>query len=190
MTDKSLPSPELLRKLLRYDPETGNFIWLRRDAALCAPGRMANSEQMANRWNGMHAGKPAFRQKNRKGYLTGKVAGRFFSAHRVAYAMHHGRWPVDQIDHINGVRDDNRIVNLREVDITENSRNTKRSSANTSGRVGVGWHKLIGKWAAYISVQRKMQHLGYYDTRDEAIAVREAAEKRLGFHANHGRGST
>nr|WP_175479900.1 HNH endonuclease signature motif containing protein [Paracoccus homiensis] len=107
-------------------------------------------------------------------------------AHRVAWAVIHGRWPNGEIDHINGDRSDNRLANLREVTKRENHRNMAIRSDNTSGVTGVYWAREKGKWAAYIKAD-KMVALGRYDTFAEAVAARRAAEKVLGYHPNHGR---
>ena len=68
-------------------------------------------------------------------------------------------------------------------------RNAKLSSSNTSGTVGISWYHINGKWAAYIRVNYKKIHLGYYTNKDDAIKARKAAEVKYGFHENHGRTS-
>ena len=77
--------------------------------------------------------------------------------------------------------------NLRQVTRVENLRNQKRYSNNTSGAVGVYWHKREKKWEAGIRVKGKYIFLGYFDDKEEAVAAREKAERRYGFHLNHGR---
>jgi hypothetical protein len=90
-----------------------------------------------------------------------------------------------QIDHINHIRDDNRWVNLRNVIHRANQLNTSLSSNNTSGFNGV---RILpsGRYSAFIMVQRKQISLGTYDTLEEAIAARQAANSKYGFHVNHG----
>ncbi len=121
------------------------------------------------------------------GYGRLQIGGRFMTSHRIIWLMHYGEWPVDEIDHINGNRAENRIENLREVSHLENMRNLKISKANTSGTTGVGWKKKDKKWFACISLPQGMKYLGYFSNKDDAIAARRAAEKEYGFHPNHGR---
>ena len=90
-----------------------------------------------------------------------------------------------EIDHINGDRYDNRIINLKEATTSENNRNRRITDRNTSGYVGVV--KQGDKWYAYIKVDGKKIHLGTYNTKDEAIQARKQAEKKYGFHENHGK---
>lgn len=97
--------------------------------------------------------------------------------------MHYGNWP-QHIDHINGDRLDNRIENLREVDRAENMKNMRMPADNTSGFVGVTRH--YEKWKAQITVNGKHIYLGRFDHKKDAIAARIAANRKFGFHENHG----
>jgi hypothetical protein len=99
--------------------------------------------------------------------------------------MHYGVWPTQLIDHINGDRADNRIVNLRQTTQSENMRNRRKSTNNTSGYVGV--YKVGAKWRARISVDSKNMNLGIYDTIEQAVQARKQAEIDYGYHENHGR---
>jgi len=108
--------------------------------------------------------------------------------HRVIYAICHQTDLVGQeLDHINGIRSDNRIENLRLCDTLNNSRNRKRSKLNTSGQTGVVWRKKQGTWEARIVVKRRQIHLGVYKDFKDALAARKKAEKEHRFHKNHGR---
>lgn len=123
-----------------------------------------------------------------KGYRLIGINGVLYQAHRVAFAYHKGRWPTDQIDHINGIRDDNRIENLREVGHLENHRNKKMPTTNTSGLCGVMWIRDRCKWRADIFFsKRKPVYLGTFDNLLDAAAARKSAELKFGFHENHGR---
>lgn len=93
----------------------------------------------------------------------------------------------DQVDHINHVRNDNRIGNLRNVSPTENGRNKDLCSDNKSGVNGVSWHKRDKRWRAHIVIARKQIHLGNFINKEDAIAARFAADKEIGFHPNHGK---
>jgi hypothetical protein len=107
-------------------------------------------------------------------------------AHRAAWAITHGRWPIG-VDHINGDRSDNRLENLREADQQTNLRNASLSERNVARRIGVGWCARRQKWRARIKTDCADKHLGYFDDIDEAISARAIAERELGFHLNHGR---
>lgn len=171
---KALPSPQQLRAMLDYNPETGLATWRKRDDA-------------SARFNGRFAGKPALRNVGNNGYRRGTVLGCDLLLHRVAWAIFHGAWPTGQIDHVNGDRLDNRITNLRDVSSTENNRNHKRRCTNTSGFMGVYWHPRDKKWVAQIRVARTKRQLGSFAKIEDAVAARKAAELTHGFHENHGR---
>lgn len=180
MSAKELPSPELLRQLLRYEPETGKLYWRERNADM---SKEFNDTE-CNRWNGAWAGKEAFTSTS-CGYKQGHIMSSHCRAHRVIWAIVYGEWPK-HIDHINGIKDDNRIENLRSVSHAENCRNQKRASNNTSGVCGVYWCKRYGKWRVQIGANGKCKHLGYFDDFDKAVATRKSAEAKYDFHQNHG----
>jgi len=102
--------------------------------------------------------------------------------HRVAIAIVSGEWPNGEVDHINGIRHDNRLCNLRVVTKCENLRNKGKYRSNTSGRVGVHWHKQHRKWSAVIAGRT----IGVFKNIEDAIAARELAEKECNYHENHG----
>ena len=181
MASKPLPSPEVLRQLLRYDPESGKLFWKERQ-----PTEGIRTDALPQ-WNGKWAGKEAFTSVNANGYRFGKFMKTGYLAHRIAYTMFYGYPPDGHIDHINGVKDDNRITNLRVVSSTENALNKPRKRTNTSGYTGVWKTPASKKWQASITYRYKPHHLGYFDSLEEAAAARKAAEKAYGFHPNHGR---
>lgn len=172
---------ERLRELLAYNPETGELTWLPR------PREIFPSKRAFNTWNARYAGKTAFITTDTPGYRQGRIFGKHYLAHRVAWALVHGEWPAEQIDHVNGIRSDNRLSNLRAVSRAENGRNQKRRSTNTSGVTGVQWVSRGNKWEARIQVAGRNRHLGYFASKDDAIIARKAAELEYGYHANHGR---
>lgn len=169
----------ILKEAVSYNPETGEMTWKKR------PLSHFVSERGHRTWNTKWAGTKAFNIPKRDGYLHGCIGYVKYLSHRAAWAIFYGEDPPDQIDHINGIKTDNRLVNLRIVDQTENNRNSSLQKNNTSGVVGVG--RLGSKWRAQIVVNRKQIHLGFFATRSSAIAVRKAAEADYGFHPNHGR---
>lgn len=178
-------SPELLKKLLRYEPETGKLFWLKRTSDMFESGKLP-AQHRCNIWNSKYAGKEAFCIDG-NGYITGKIFNTYLKAHRVAWALFYGEFPNEQIDHIDGNRANNKISNLRAVSQAENSKNAKLTDANTSGVVGVWWYKRREKWCAEIMCNYKKIHLGYFNEFQEAVAARKNAEKKYGFHPNHGR---
>jgi hypothetical protein len=175
---------ETLRRLVRFEAETGKLYWLPRPPDLVIDNAGIGAAEIARRWNTRLAGKEAL-TKNVGGYKRGRILYENHCAHRVIWALHYGRWPTEQIDHINGVRTDNRIENLREVSSLENSRNQRLQARNTSGVVGVSSYKA--KWSAQIGVNGSIKYLGLFDKFEHAVEARKAAEVKFGFHANHGK---
>lgn len=155
-----LPSQDHLRHFFVYDPETGELLW--------------------------RAGRALALNRKHKGYLRGELCGRMALAHRVIWKLMTGDEPR-QVDHINGNRADNRWCNLRDVAHRTNGKNQKKPSTNTSGVCGVGWHRGAGRWQARIRVDDRHIYLGLFDSMEEAVRVRKAAEREYGFHPNHGR---
>ncbi len=164
---KTLPIPRL-HELLYYIPETG-LIFRKASAGCLAANTVVGTPSTS-------------------GHLSVGIDKAYYKVHRVAWAMYHGRWPELEIDHINGVRDDNRISNLREVSKVINAQNlaiTGRAN-NLSGRRGV--YKLNDSarakpWLATINANKKSIHLGSFRTYEEACVAREAAE--LVYYTDH-----
>lgn len=98
-------SPEVLRELLTYNPDTGKLFWKPR------PSEMFKNDRGYCSWNTRHAHAEAFTSLNPQGSLTGSIFGKTYLAHRVAWALYHGEWP-SSLNHVNGRHDDNRITNL------------------------------------------------------------------------------
>jgi hypothetical protein len=181
MAKKTLPTPEELHKFLRYDPGTGLLYWRHR-------------ADRAAKWNTRYAGTLALNNTSTYGYRTGCINKIAVRAHRVVWAMVHGKWPEKEIDHINGNRADNRIENLRLVSAKENRKNAQIYNSNTSGVTGV--HKIIrngnwnGCWRAVINIDGKQVFIGNFANKKDAIFARKQAERKYGFHPNHGRAVT
>jgi hypothetical protein len=174
--------PQFLRKLLEYAPETGILTWRPRML------EMFNSKAACQRWNAQYAGKVAISVDSGKGYKTGSILGKSLKAHRVAWAIYYGEWPLGHIDHVNGIKCDNRIANLRAVTRTENMRNLPKYATNTSGVCGIHWYKPSSKWCVSIHVDTgKRKNLGYFANFEDAVSVRKDAERKYGYHENHGR---
>lgn len=184
MTKVTLPTPELLRKLLRYEPDTGELFWRGRTPDMFED-TARSAEWKCNSFNSAFSGKMALGCTSRNGYKSGNIWGRPYSAHRVIWAMVHGEWP-NQIDHINHDILDNRIQNLRNVKIRDNNKNRTMQANNKTGVCGVSWGKKERRWKAQIGIDGVTTLLGCYKDFDEAVNVRKAAEKKHGFHINHG----
>lgn len=150
-------SQHRLKELLHYDPETGRFAWRVNRARLAKAGQ--------------RAGTPHYKE----GYIRLHLMGRMYQAHSLAVLYVTGEWP-EEVDHINGVRDDNRWVNLRIVTRPQNGLNRKIYNTNTSGHKGVNWHVKLGKWRARIQVRGRRIALGCFATKEEASAAYKAAE--------------
>jgi hypothetical protein len=186
MTEREEGMPiELLNQLLRLDREAGQLFWKARKPSLFRSGKRPAEHVCAN-WNSRYAGTPALSSVDGSGHLTGRIFDKLFYAHRVIFAIENGRWPEGFIDHISGDPSDNRPENLRDVTHQENHRNQRLRKNNTSGSLGVNFHKARNKWQASITVNYRAIHLGFFLTREEAIKARKDAQKRYGFHSNHG----
>ena len=182
MTDMT---PELLRRLLRYEPETGKLFWRERTPDMFTDGKHS-AARVCTRWNTKHAGAEAFTSDSGAGYKTGDIFVKSFRAHRVIWAMEDGEWPPEDIDHINGDPDDNRMINLRAVSHAENQKNCKMQDNNMSGVTGVYWHKARRRWNASINSDGKVIHLGRFNCITAAAVARKQAEIKYGYHKNHG----
>lgn len=166
-----LPDTDVLHKLFRYDPETGVLTW--------------NPRDNDDRWNRVFADKPAGGVDG-KGYVRIRTEGNNWNAHRVIWKMVYGEEP-EYVDHINGDRADNRLMNLRSVSKLENARNARLARNNTSGVSGVHWRSKDKRWAATIHNKGALVRLGQYRLFEDAVAARRAAEQKYGYHENHGR---
>lgn len=149
-------SPEKIRELFTLDAETGELRWR-------FPKRF-----------GKVAG-----ALNAQGYVQVVYRYRFYRAHRLVFAFVHGRHPEGMLDHINGIRNDNRPENLREVDAFQNGANRGLGSNNTSGYKGVSWSKSENRWRANVKVRGKTYSIGSFLTREEAVEAYARAAAKL-----------
>lgn len=175
-----LPVSEIFR-LLRYDGETLMWNDRRRSDFI--------SDCSFNRWHSLYANKPAG-SKTSKGYLMFSVtlSGKkyYMLNHRAIWVLSYGSYPEINIDHINHNKTDNRLCNLRLVDSVGNGRNVGINRNNGSGFNGVSFNKNSGRFVAYLNVNKKRKHLGTFDTFEEAVLARKSANKKFGYHLNHG----
>lgn len=155
-------------KLIAYDPDSG---------ALTRIFRTSNSVKIGDKAGAI----------SNHGYVRVSLDNKFYLAHRLAWLIMTGEWPDDQIDHINGIRHDNRWANLRQATNQENGKNQALRSTNKSGVTGVDWHSITGKWRAQITVNGKAVYLGVFTDIRDAEEARKTAEIKFAFHKNHGR---
>lgn len=150
-----------LRELLTYDPLTGVFV------SNGSRGKVA-------------MGKPAG-TKNAGCYVQICLDGRVYLAHRLAWFLHFGHWPKLPLDHVNRVRDDNRIENLREATNAENQQNrvTPKACNKSSSYLGVSWSKAANAWQARIQTNKKQRHIGFFRTEKEAGAAYLEEKRRV-----------
>lgn len=173
-----------LRRLLDYDPGTG--IIKRKPRPLKSFKAGPRQRNACAAWNSRFAGK-AITLIDANGYLKVRVAGKVFLGHRVAFALHYGRWPEANVDHDDGDPGNNRIENLRDASQSQNMKNRKRPRNNKSGVVGVQWLRRERKWQARIWADNVELSLGQFSEFEDAVRARKDAEKLHGYHPNHGR---
>ena len=151
-----------LHELVRYDPETGNLI---HRVTLC--GRAIEGHIFGT-------------TRDRKGYLRNTIDGETYFIHRLVWLFHYGEFPSNQIDHINRIKHDNRIENLRVATNSQNKCNSIVRKDSKSGIKGVTQDKRTGRWRAYIAFNGKRIWLGYFATPEEA------KKERIKANAIHG----
>ena len=156
---KGLPTLERLRQLLIYEPATGIFYW-----AIERPGIK----------KGSRAG-----TVNPQGYEQVGIDRIHVLSHRLAWFYMYGEWPEPFIDHINGVRNDNRLSNLRVASRAENSRNYRKQRKSKNRYKGVSYCSFYGKYVANIQANGKRKFLGYFADEEEARSVYVKAAKEL-----------
>ena len=161
---------ERLMTHLSYNASTGEFYW-----KIPGPGR---------RKSGL-AGNVL---KNKKTfYVHIQFEKKVYKAHRLVWLFMNGCWPNGEIDHQDGNGLNNKWTNLRDVTRSANSMNISESKNNKSGCTGVRWKADKNRWKAYIQKNYKEIHLGYFKSFGDAVTARKDAEKKMGFHENHGR---
>jgi hypothetical protein len=152
---------ERLHELLSYNPDTGIFTNLTQRKGSSKKGTVAGS-------------------KHSSGYIHITIDSKKYRAHRLAWLYVHGNFPEKYLDHINEIKDDNRLVNLRLATKQENGHNMSSPHIdNTSGFIGVSWYKKAKKWVARIAINGRQKHLGVFDTAEQASEAYLAAKREL-----------
>tara|TARA_B100001057_G_scaffold347350_1_gene348673 strand:- start:386 stop:1018 length:633 start_codon:yes stop_codon:yes gene_type:complete len=175
-TKKVLPPPSFIKEIMYYDSKSGFLYWKHR-------------KNMSKTWNSRYANKKV--KTNNVNCSSILYNGNRFNMvyHRLIWCRYYGEWPESNlvIDHKNGNRYDNTIENLRLVTQAENSKNRSTPKDNTSGHIGLYWRKEKKKWQVQIGLNGKIIHIGSFKNKEDAIKARKEAEKKYGFHENHGR---
>ncbi len=168
MENKQLTQSEL-KELLHYNKDTGVFTWIK---------------SVGTKKSGAIAGHiNIFRSK---GYYRIQLNKKNYYSHRLAWLYIHGKFPDDEIDHLDGDGTNNKWINIRAVDHVENHRNRRLQANNSSGLPGVSWDKALCKWLVRIKIKNNSVYLGYQDNLLEAACIRKNAEIKYKFHKNHG----
>lgn len=148
-----------LKSLLSYDAFAGLFTW-RVDRGKIKAGTVAGT-------------------LDPNGYIIIYVNGKNYRAHRLAWLYLHGNEPKQFIDHINGIKSDNRICNLREATKSQNGMNTGPKKNNTSGFKGVSLCKQTGKWQSIITLDGKATRLGRFSKKEDAVKAYNTYAKQI-----------
>lgn len=159
-----------LKEVLSYNSDTGIFVWLVSKARCIKVGDIAGF----------------VRTSRGKRYVDIRIDGTQYQSHRLAFLYMEGKFPPNHVDHTDGDGLNNKWNNLNHATQKENGRNQRLSSRNTSGYVGVCWQKQRCKWLVHITINGKVKNLGRFTDMREAIAARQAANIKYGFHINHG----
>ena len=158
MSDLNLTSKRV-RELLNYDKDTGIFTWkVSRRNQFTKPGMLAGF-------------------KDTSGYMGIEIDGKRYLSHRLAWFYLYDKWPDDEIDHINRVRDDNKIKNLRIVTHYENTKNKGNYKNNTTGFKGVTIKN--NRFTAQITFKGKCRHIGCFETAEQASEAYQNELKKL-----------
>lgn len=159
---------EYISSILHYEIDSGIFYWKKKTK------------------NNIQAWKIAGTKRKSDGYIKITIDKKGYPAHRLAFLLVTGKFPLLQIDHINGITSDNRWDNLREVTNGDNQKNTRIRKDSPLGVAGVYWVSKSQKWVSSIKSCGEQIHIGSFSTLFDAVCARKSAETKFGFHKNHG----
>jgi hypothetical protein len=159
---KPLPTLERLNALFAYDPVSGDLRW----KSIPSNFRRAKVGDLVG-------------TVNTSGYRVVGIERVYYYAHRIIWKMMTGLDPVDQIDHADGDRLNNRWANFRGACNSENRWNTRLAKNNSSGTKGVCWDKSHNAWVAYIAAGSGHKIIGRFQNKTDAIAARLKAAEEL-----------
>lgn len=146
-----------LDNYIKFNPNDGTFTYLYK----------SSNQNIGHTTKGIDHG---------NGYLIVSVKGKKYKAHRLAFYLSYRYWP-EQVDHSNGIKNDNRLVNLREVDNQKNQWNAEGRDSK-SGYKNVYWREQRKKWQVKIPTLSGIKYIGSFDTVEEANAAAIAARKK------------
>lgn len=153
------------RELLDYDADTGDFRW------------------RVTRSNRVKAGAIAGTVK-RDGYVQICIDSRPIAGHRLAWLYVFGEWPIEELDHLNGNRSDNRLANLRDVARGVNAQNRQGAMSNSScGVLGVSWRACYKHWRVSVVIYGVQREIGTFKSLDDArnASINARREHYKGF---------
>lgn len=156
LPSKTLPPIEMLQEWFRYEPDTGNLTWTKK-RHIARPGDVAGH---INFW----------------GYLRVRFNKKQYAVHRLIWKMHHGIESVGEIDHVNGIKTDNRIANLHDVPVRINQLNRQGPNKNNKSTGVLGVTRTHNKFMARIRVNGKLTYLGLFPNVQSAGAAYQAAK--------------
>ena len=159
---------EILESLLDYNADSGEIKWTYANSKNTNKGKVAGTK-LSNK------------------YIRIFIYGKLYQAHRLAWYMYYGKEPEYGLDHIDGNKHNKAIDNLRDIPQSGNAKNSSLSKANSSGFTGVTFMRRSKKWRSRIMVDGSDIHLGFYDDKQKAISARVRANRKYGFHENHGK---
>lgn len=151
--------------VLRYEPDTGHFYWIKRVNNRCkmdVPAGTVFNDMLNKKGKDGKLYKPHFN-------IGIRINKKRYYAHRLAFLYMTGTFPINIVDHINGDSTDNRFENMRDVSNTINSQNVCEPRGNNkSGYLGVCFNKTTGMYWANINVNGKYKRIGSYETAERA----------------------
>jgi len=131
---------------IKYEPETGKLYWI------YGRKKIKENDEVGH--------------VRADGYIRLKYNGKSYYAHKIAWLLYYGYWPQGIVDHINGIKSDNRINNLRNVSQKENCQN--RIEHRQGKLLGTHYNKKFNNWQSFITFNGKKKHLGCFDTEQKA----------------------
>ena len=152
-----------LKEILHYDQATGIFAWATEKRYGLKSGSVAGT-------------------KNAQGYIDIQIDEIKHKAHRLAWLYYYGEFPKKNIDHLNKIRNDNAITNLREANHSENGQNRSLNKSNTSGFRNVSYSKNYKKWRCYLRLKGKVVYSCHFDSAEEASKAVEEKRQELFSH--------
>jgi hypothetical protein len=174
---KKAISIEYIKECFNVDTN-GNLIWKER------PVKHFRSLKTSRLWNSIYPGTLA--GYDNKGRIYVNLNKSLFPTHRLVWALHHGSWPINILDHIDGDPSNNAISNLRDVSLRKNAQNARIPKNNSSGYSGLSLDKRRSTWRVQIMANGKMNYFGSFKDKEQAIRARNEAYQQLGFTERHG----